>query len=63
MTPLAQKQTNLLVVRNACRTCCLLNDHERDVETSKDLVLDEEGLEIKKEIQIKFTDTILFTDY
>lgn len=26
-------------------TCCLLNDHEKDAETSKDSVLDEEELQ------------------
>lgn len=41
-------QNNSLAVRSACRTYCLLNDHEKDAETSKDLVLDEEELQNEK---------------
>lgn len=41
-------KTNSLVFHNACTTCCSLNDHEKDVETSKDLVLDEEELPNRK---------------
>lgn len=43
-----EKKTNSLVVRSACMTCCLLNDHEKDAETSMDLVSDEEVLQNKK---------------
>lgn len=51
-TSLAKKQTHSLVVRSACMTCCLLNDHEKDAETSKDLVLDEEGLQNEYRLNI-----------
>lgn len=33
-----KRQTDSLVVRSACRTCCLLDDRGTDAETSKDLV-------------------------
>lgn len=41
-------KSNSLVVHSACMTCCSLNDHEKDAETSMDLVLDEEGLQKEK---------------
>lgn len=40
-----RKQTNSLDVRSACMTCCSLSGREKDAETSKDLVLGEEGLQ------------------
>lgn len=47
-------ETNSLVVHSACTTCCSLNAHEKDVETSMDLLLDEVGLQNKKLIQLKY---------
>lgn len=40
--------TNSLDVRSACMTCCSLSGREKDAETSKDLVLGEEGLQEHK---------------
>lgn len=51
--PFQQKKTNSLVVRSACMTCCLLNDREKDGETSKDLVSDEVVLQNEKLLHIK----------
>lgn len=40
-----EHKKNSPVVRIVCMTCCSLNGREKDAETSKDLVLDVEGLQ------------------